>query len=366
MILISSLIGLSYTILIASFYYGLQKKAPLKTTVKNPLNCFSLLIAFRNEATNLPVLLNSLKELKYPTTLFEIIFIDDHSEDASSKIIETFSAQNSQINISIVSNEKTGKKAAISLGIKQSKFDWILTTDADCKLPKLWIASFDNLLQEKDYKFIAGPVALSGTTSFLYQFQNIDFLSLQGSTIGSFSIGKPFMCNAANSGFNKVTFQELRGFNGNLAIASGDDVFLLEKMVQEHPTKIGFLHTEEAIVETKSQNSWKQLINQRMRWAAKATAYKNAFGIFVGTVIFSSNILLLILAVLNTKLALSFFLGKLIIDYLLILKTANFFSKKTAFGSYLITSFMYPIFSVLIFLSTLLFQFEWKGRVMKK
>mgnify|MGYP001215373094 CR=1 FL=1 len=366
MILISSIIGLIYSFLIGSFYYGFEKKTCLKLKNQHPENSFSILIAFRNEETNLPELLDSLKNLNYPTNRFEIIFIDDHSEDNSVKIIESFLAQNSSIKIQIVANKKTGKKAAISLGIKSATFDWILTTDADCKVPRLWLCTFDSLMQEKDYLFIAGPVAFNATRSFLHEFQDIDFLSLQGSTIGSFSLGKPFMCNAANSGFHKETFLKLHGFYGNENIASGDDVFLLEKMNQQHPTKIGFLNTKEAIVETKPQNNWKELIHQRMRWAAKATAYNNYFGILIGIIVFSSNILLGILAVLNIEYAVCFFICKTILDYLLIRRTAEFFSKKIDLISYLSTSLLYPIFSVFIFLSTLVFKFEWKGRLMKK
>jgi hypothetical protein len=54
-------------------------------------------------------------------------------------------------------------------------------------------------------------------------------LSLQGATIGSFGIGKGFMCNGANLAYKKSLFQELNGFQGNDTIASGDDVFLLQK-----------------------------------------------------------------------------------------------------------------------------------------
>jgi hypothetical protein len=40
---------------------------------------------------------------------------------------------------------------------------------------------------------------------------------------------KGFMCNGANLAYKKSLFQELNGFQGNDTIASGDDVFLLQK-----------------------------------------------------------------------------------------------------------------------------------------
>jgi hypothetical protein len=49
--------------------------------------------------------------------------------------------------------------------------------------------------------------------------------SLQGTTIGSFGIGKGFICNGANN--LKSLFEKLNGFEGNDSIANGDDVFFI-------------------------------------------------------------------------------------------------------------------------------------------
>jgi hypothetical protein len=76
---------------------------------------------------------------------------------------------------------------------------------------------------------IAGAVTYDCKNSFLHHFQQLDLASLQGATIGSFGIGKGFMCNGANLLTKKSLFQELNGFQGNDTIASGDDVFLLQK-----------------------------------------------------------------------------------------------------------------------------------------
>ena len=366
MMLSSGVIAIAYALLIGSFYYGFQKKKTLNVKELRIKTNFSILIAFRNEAENLPALLDSISKLNYPTTAFEIMFIDDHSQDDSVKIIKEFSNENVHLNIHILANKKTGKKNAISLGVNNTQFDWVVTTDADCELPTQWLNAYNSLTQTANYEFIAAPVAFNGNNSFLHQFQIIDFLSLQGSTMGSFSIGKPFMSNAANSAFYKPTFQKLNGFKGNENIASGDDVFLLEKMIQQNLSKIGFLNSEDAIVTTNPQNSWSALLNQRMRWAAKATAFKNSFGIFVGSVIFCFNAIIVILPFFSIKLALCLMILKILIDGFLIFASARFFSKKISPIQFIASSFYYPIFSIGIFISTLLFTFKWKGRTFKK
>jgi cellulose synthase/poly-beta-1,6-N-acetylglucosamine synthase-like glycosyltransferase len=105
--------------------------------------------------------------------------------------------------------------------------EWIITTDADCVVPKNWLSTLDNYIQSSNVNMIAG-VTYDCKNSFT-SFPTADLVSLQGATIGSFGIGKGFMCNGANLAYKKSLFQELNGFQGNDTIASGDDVFLLQK-----------------------------------------------------------------------------------------------------------------------------------------
>ena len=84
-------------------------------------------------------------------------------------------------------------------------------------------------------------------------FQQLDFLSLQGATIGSFGIKKPFMCNGANFAYTKAFFKELNGFEGNENIASGDDVFLLQKAIQRDKNDVDFLKSK-SIVQTNCKH----------------------------------------------------------------------------------------------------------------
>lgn len=366
MIVSTSLIGISYAAVIGSFYKGLLKTKPFLVTKESMHKSFSILIALRNEENNLAGLFESILRLDYPKNQYEIIFINDHSEDNSSTLLQEFKAENSNTQIKILDNNGIGKKAAISMGVNHSNYDWILTTDADCRLPIKWIQAFDTLLQKKEYKYISGPVSFTNENTFLNQFQSIEFLSLQGSTIGSYAIYKPFMSNGANSCFNKSVFLEQSGYKGNENIASGDDVFLLEKIISKYPKDVGFINSLDAIIATEPENRWKGLINQKIRWAAKATSYKNKTGIFVGAVVFITNLLLLALLLFNWKIALILFLSKLAIDYVFLKKTSKFFRSKVLFIPYIQSSLLYPFFSVWVFILSQFKGFEWKGRTLKK
>ena len=60
-----------YLILMLSFSYGIKKNKEFKEQKKPAIHSFSIIIPFRNEATNLQELLNSLLQLNYAKNKFE-------------------------------------------------------------------------------------------------------------------------------------------------------------------------------------------------------------------------------------------------------------------------------------------------------
>ena len=111
MILISLVITITYLILIGSFVFGIDKIAVFKLEDIPSKTRFSIVIPFRNEAENLPDLLKSIETLNYPKHLFEIIFVDDESEDNSVEIIQKVLDtsrlhQDTRTDISIISNKR--------------------------------------------------------------------------------------------------------------------------------------------------------------------------------------------------------------------------------------------------------------------
>ena len=197
-------------------------------------------------------------------------------------------------------------------------------------------------------------------------------LSLQGATIGGFGIKKPFLCNGANFAYQKEAFIEVKGFDGNTTIASGDDIFLLEKMVNQYPGQVQFLKCEDVIVISNSENSWQQLITQRIRWAAKTSSYNNGFGKVTGIIVLLMNlmvILSLLLSVLGLlKATILFYIVfiKFNMDVLLICKAAIFFNQKEVFRSILFGFLLYPFFSVYVAFLSLFKGYKWKDRSYKK
>ena len=377
----AAIISIFYFSIIWAFIIGFEALENIENKNSTPKNTFSIIIPFRNEAKNLPNLVQSLLKLDYPKHLFEILFVDDASKDNSVEIIQKaldtkFSKENSDtIEIKIIENIRvtnSPKKDAITSAINVAKYKWIITTDADCLIPAKWLNTLNSFIQKVNPKMIIAPVTYSINNSFFEQFQLLDFLSLQSATISGFGIKKPFLCNGANLAYRKDLFKTLKGFDGNSKIASGDDIFLMEKALKMYPENVKYLKSENVLVYTKPQVSFFALVQQRLRWAAKTSSYNNTFGKLVGLTILSMNItiivafLLIIIRTLQLDYLILIFVLKFSIDFALIHKSSHFFNQKMNFKFYAISSFLYPIFSVYIAISSFFLGYKWKDRTFKK
>lgn len=284
------------------FWFSRLNQFQPKENLK-PLTGFSIIIPARNEAENIGACIQSILDNNYPKELFEIIVADDFSTDVTPAVVESFMQQHSNIRMVTLSkiidqNINSYKKRAIEICIAQSKFDWIVTTDADCNIPQQWLGLYDAFIQTNKTVFVAAPVMFICNRTFLSIFQCLDFISLQGITAASVSAGFHSMCNGANLAYSKAVFYEVNGFKNADHIASGDDMLLMHKVKAKHPSSIGYLFNQSAIVTTAAMPDWKSFINQRIRWASKATNYKEKKIFSVLLLVYFMNLSFLILFIL--------------------------------------------------------------------
>ncbi len=364
----------AYFFCMMAVVYGFKKVRFFSSEEINSKTRFSVVIPFRNEAENLSNLLKTIDGLNYPSKLCEIIFVNDTSEDSSEAIISA-AIENSKFSIKLIQNKRVSnspKKDAISEAIKHAKFEWIVTTDADCELPKNWLKTFNAFIQKNKPVMVCAPVIYESDGSFLENFQQLDGFSLQTVTIGSFGLRIPMLSNGANLAYSKEAFLNVNGFSGNDHIASGDDIFLLEKMKKVFPKQVQFLKSKEAIVSTKPQKNWKDVISQRIRWASKTSKQKSLLLILLGVLVFLVNISLLatpFLILFYFKYAGLYVLLiylKLITDYIVVRQTANFLSKKIDFWKFQWLPFVYAQLFLIVLYGSLRGNYVWKGRTFQK
>jgi len=130
-----------YILFVLFFLTGLRR---IKTSENNFTDwpTVAIVIAARNEEENLTHILEDLTHLDYPNELLDIVIADDRSTDNSWSMIQHYSEQYEYIH-GVQINEKssimTPKKHALTTAIEKSKGEYILTTDADCRIPRHFI-----------------------------------------------------------------------------------------------------------------------------------------------------------------------------------------------------------------------------------
>jgi cellulose synthase/poly-beta-1,6-N-acetylglucosamine synthase-like glycosyltransferase len=329
----------------------------------------SVIIPARNEEKNIGNLLTALASQSYPRHLYEIIVIDDHSEDNTASEVKRYSG------VKLIQlkeeNLNSYKKKAIETGIAAATGELIVTTDADCIAGPGWLKTIAAFKEEKQACFIAAPVVLSCNYSLLQMFQSLDFLVLQGITAAC--VHKKFhtMCNGANIAYDKKAFYEAKGFTGIDHIASGDDMLLMKKIAQRYPDKIYYLLSKEAIVSTPAEKTWRAFFDQRIRWASKATQYDDKRITGVLLLVYISNLFLLVLSVAGFRVqALWYGLAvllilKTVIELIFVFPVARFFGKQRLLSLFPFFQPLHILYTVLAGLFGQFGRYNWKGRKVK-
>ncbi|GAB3326472.1 glycosyltransferase [Hymenobacter humi] len=255
---------------------------------------FSVLIAARNEAANLPQLLHDLAAQTLPAANFEVLISDDHSTDATAALV-TKAAQETGFTLRLITLPagETGKKAALLAALQSAQAPWLVCTDADCRLQPGWLAAYAAQLERAPQaNFISGPVLLTGPNSFLQLLIGLEFAGLVGVGAACLTRQQPTMCNGANLAYRRTAFEAVGGFADNLHVASGDDEFLLHKIHAAFPGSAYFLADAAAIVRTAAPLTLRALLRQRVRWASKWRHYQSAAPRRLALLVLGANVAL--------------------------------------------------------------------------
>lgn len=329
----------------------------------------SVIIPARNEEENISSLLLALQSQTFPKNLFEVIVVDDHSEDETAEIIRKFpEVKLIQLNSDEINSYK---KKAIETGIANAKNEWIVTTDADCLPPPKWLEMIASFKEKNNSVFIAAPVVFQNDSSVLQVFQALDFLILQGITGVAVTKNLMSMCNGANLAYEKKVFYEVNSFENIDHIASGDDMLLMHKIVKKLPQQVHYLKSKEAIVTTQPMKTWKDFFNQRIRWASKANQYddKRIFWVLLLVYFFNLSFLALFIAGFWNYhfwiCLIGLWFAKTIIEFPFVNSVAVFFGKKSLLKHFFFFQPLHIVYTIVAGLLGQLGKYEWKGRKVK-
>jgi biofilm PGA synthesis N-glycosyltransferase PgaC len=354
-----------YFLFLILLIVGWNKSSPLLNK-ESPALFISVIIPFRNEEKNIPILIETLQALDYPKEKFEVTLIDDHSTDNSLKVAGQAIAN--LPNFKVITSPSNGKKNAIRFGVEVSKGEIIVTTDADCELPIEWLKSINMQFQNQSIKMVVGAVCIRTGSSFFSRLQAIEFSSLIGSAASTLAVGLPTMCNGANLSYRKESFEEVEGFEGNEHIASGDDEFLMRKIVKKFGSQsLIFLKNPNAIVTTNPKASLSHFFNQRIRWAGKWRHSSSGTTKMLAVFVLLLQLLWLVAVCSlffrpwdNTVLVL--LAVKLILEGFFLYAISRFMRQNFYWNAFLLLQVVHPLYVLLVGILSNVVRPSWKGR----
>lgn len=350
-----------------------------------PSRGITVLIAARNEAAGIGPYLEKILACDYPPVLREVIVVDDFSSDATADIASRILVASRQGGLSdnnrvirleemvdLFSNTNAFKKRAIEIGLSFSAGEIAVLTDADCEPSREWLNIMVSALETEGVQLAAGPVLFHRERSIFEKFQSLDFAGMMAITAGGITSGFQRMGNGANLAYWKQTFEAVDGYRGSENRASGDDLFLIQKIAARFPNSIKFVKSPDAVVFTHAKPTVGGFISQRLRWATKNAALPEVRIRLALAVVWLHCLLILINAIFSfvesALIALFMFqlIAKGFADYRLLHSASLYFRRRDLMQVFL-PSFLLHIFYIAGIGTAGLFvrRYLWKGRKVK-
>jgi glycosyltransferase involved in cell wall biosynthesis len=236
----------------------------------------SVIICEKNEAENLVKNLPGVFFQDYRTT-HEVIVVNDNSTDESKYILEEF--QRSFKNLTVIPLKQEakgipGKKFPLSVGIKSSKHEIVLLTDADCiPASEYWIKKMQDGYQPTT-EIVLGYGAYKKYPGLLNKLIRFETFHTALQYFSYALAGKPYMGVGRNLSYRKNSFIRNKGFSTINHIPSGDDDLFINMIATKNNTAI--VIDKEAHTLSEPHTSWSSWMQQKDRHYTTAKFYKSS------------------------------------------------------------------------------------------
>jgi len=380
-ICLSLALTVTYAAIMALYLYG-WRRLPCWQIPPDfaPQTAVTVVIPARNEAQNIGACLQSVLDGSYPRHLLEILVVDDFSEDETGEIVLKM-VENNPANIRLIRLADSsapenipafGKKRAIQAAIAGARGELIVTTDADCMAPPDWLLLLISAYETRQPKAIVAPVMIHQERNLLHYFQALDVAGTMGITGAGIGLGWQRLGNGANLAYPKTAFEAVKGFAGDAQAASGDDLFLLQKIARHWPDGIIFLKNAAAAVCTPAAPDWRAFFQQRLRWGTKNAALpETPVRLVLAAVwLFCCTILLNTALVVFSPTLFWLFLIQVAVkagaDYLLLREMCGFFRRRDLLTWFWPSFLLHTVYIGIMGTASLFFRkFEWKKRIVE-
>ncbi|AVM53972.1 cellulose synthase/poly-beta-1,6-N-acetylglucosamine synthase-like glycosyltransferase [Bacteroides zoogleoformans] len=199
----------------------------------------SIIICAHDEAENLRDNLSAVLEQDYPQ--YEVIVINDGNTDESKDYLTLLEEKYPHLYHSFVpasSRYISRKKLAATLGIKASKYDWVVFTDANCRpQSNQWLRLLARNFTPRT-QVVLGYSGYERGKGWLHKQVSFDNLFTSMRYLGFALAGSPYMGIGRNLAYRKELFYQQKGFAAHLNLQRGDDDLFINRIATADNTRI--------------------------------------------------------------------------------------------------------------------------------
>ncbi|MCL2040351.1 MAG: glycosyltransferase [Bacteroidetes bacterium] len=234
----------------------------------------SVIVPAKDEEKNIENCINSILNVNYPPELYEIIIVNDRSEDNTLNVINKMASKHNNIKICNITQNNSnpnlkGKAGAIKTGIDNAKGEYLLMTDADCIVHPNWINTITkHFIDGKENKENVGMVCSYTNVkcnNIFHYFQAAEWAYMHTYACAGIGLNTVMGCFGNNIAITKEAYNKIGGYE-TLKFSVTED-FVLLKAIFDAGFSIRYLCMEDSVVETLPENSFKDYMVQRKRWS---------------------------------------------------------------------------------------------------
>ncbi len=259
--------------------FNVEKTAELP--MQAPSQLVSVVVCAQNEIENLKELMPILLGQQYAN--LEIVIVNDRSTDGTDVFLENLQENHSHVKVVTIKETPehiTGKKYALSLGIKVANSDFILLTDADCRpTSEYWVWGMASSLSRSS-ELVLGFSPYAKNAGFLNGFIRFETFFTAWQYLAFALIGRPYMGVGRNLLYKKQLFLDNLGFRNHQRIVGGDDDLFVNQNANKFNTKVCFHKDAQTVSLPKT--TWAEWFTQKQRHLAIGKFYKQSDKFFLG------------------------------------------------------------------------------------
>ncbi len=364
---------LFYILAIILLYIGIVRIQQYSQLKSDALPSVSIIVAAKNEAQNLPCLIQCLTTQQYPENRMEICIVDDNSHDESWDILCQAKQKYSNfkaIKITDSIPDFAPKKRALDLGIRATTGEILLFTDADCTPPPTWVKSTVECYVENTSVVVGySPYRFDKPiNSIIRGLLALEFFSVAAVAAGSIGIKRPLTAAGCNLSYSRSTYFAIGGFESIRKWVSGDDDLFILKVAQKKHGTITYALSPQAFVPGAAPKTWDEFRNQRIRYASKGMHYELQMTIsliavyFLNAFLFFGFLSLLVFPGIYGLTAVIAWVVKAIFEFIFLLKAAKVFHAKWLLRYFIITQVLHPPYLLFFGFLGLFNRFQWKDQ----